>query len=127
MRCRAPAPCLMNMVAIKLGVAVRTWYGPIGIVCSKEAKPAEDWIDEQLHSSKIRKLGNTDWWGVLLFGGGYALSPEPMLEYLREAGYDDFLSAVDTANIPGRKYLAKVFPAYVDRVLAERRDGGAER
>jgi hypothetical protein len=114
----------MNTSVIKLGVVVRTWYGPIGIVCSKEAEPAEDWIDDQLNSSEIRKLGRTEWCGVLLFTGGYALSPAPMLEYLREAGYDDFLSAVDTANAPGRKHLAKVFPTYVDRVLAERRDNG---
>lgn len=113
----------MNTSVIKLGVVVRTWYGLVGIVCSKEVKPAEDWIEDQLNSSEIRKLGRTDWWGVLLFTGGYALSPGPMLEYLRETSYDDFLSAVDIANTPGRKHLAKVFPAYVDRVLAERRDG----
>ncbi|WP_029922258.1 hypothetical protein [Nevskia soli] len=115
----------MNAFDIKLGIVVRAKHGIIGIVCSKEGRPPEDWIDEQVDSQEIRGLGQTEWWGILLFTGGYALSPGPMLEYLREASYDDFLSAVDTANVSGRKHLAKVFPAYVDRVLAERRDGAA--
>ena len=116
----------MNQAMIKLGAVVRDRYGRIGIVCSKETAPAQDWIDEQLNSVDIKKLGQTDWWGVMPFGGGYLLAPGPLLDHLRDATYDDFLTASETARAPGRKRLVKIFPSYVDRLLAERRSRAAE-
>ena len=116
----------MNTTGIELGVVVRTWFGPIGIVCAKGEQPAKDWIDDQHNSEEIRKLGRTEWWRVLLFDGGAILSPGPLLEHLREASYDDFLAAIDKANIPARKHLAKLFPGYLDRVLAERQNREAQ-
>ena len=56
--------------------------------------------------------------------GGLVLVPEPLLEVIRPASYEDFLVAADHANVAGRKYLATLFPEYVDRVLVERRGGG---
>jgi hypothetical protein len=47
--------------------------------------------------------------GMTPFKGGYALAPGPHLTCLREATYDDFLAAVDGANVAGRELLAKVF------------------
>jgi hypothetical protein len=57
------------------------------------------------------------------FSGGYLLSPEPELQTIRPASYEDFLAAADTAAIAGRERLARVFPAYVNRLLAERKTG----
>jgi hypothetical protein len=48
--------------------------------------------------------------------GGLVVVPEPMLEVIRAASYEDFRAAADHA-----KYLATLFPHYVDRALAERR------
>ena len=57
------------------------------------------------------------------FGGGYLLCPGPELKYIRDATYDDFLDAADTAQVAGRERLIKIFPQYVTRVLAERKAG----
>jgi hypothetical protein len=53
--------------------------------------------------------------------GGLVVVPEPMLEVIRGASYEDFCAAADHANVDGRKYLATLFPHYVDRALAQRR------
>jgi hypothetical protein len=98
-----------------------------GIVCSKEPIPPQDWIDDQINASDIKILGPTNWWGILVFGGGYALSPGPLLVYLREATYEDFLAAADSARASGRLRLAKVFPTYLKRVVAEHRGRQTQR
>lgn len=105
---------------IKIGMVVRDPHGQIGIVCSEESTPPRDWIDDQVLSAAIKKLGRAMWWGVQLLSGGYALAPGPLLEGLREATYEDFLAAADAANVEGRKELARMFPRYLDRVIAER-------
>lgn len=110
----------MSRSSIKLGAVVRGPYGHVGIVCSEEAVPAQDWIDEQLNVADIKSLGPTDWCGVLVFGGGYLLVPGPLLTYLREANYEDFLAAADTARASGRERLMRIFPHHVERLLAER-------
>ena len=112
---------------IKLGVVVCDWYGRTGIVCTKEAAPPQDWIDDQRNATEIKNLGQTDWWGVMPFGGGYALSPGPLLTYVRDATYDDFLTAADTANPSGRERLVKIFPDYVNQLLAKHRSKDPQR
>jgi len=115
----------MNREVISVGVVVRDSFGREGIVCSRGEAPAADWINEQVGSDKIRKLGRAvQWWGVMPFGGGYLLCPEPELEWLRPASYEDFLAAADTAGVDGGECLTKIFPHYVDRLLKERRTGG---
>ena len=112
---------------IKLGVVVRDHYGRVGIVLTKQPTPAQDWIDDQRNVADIKSLGPTDWWGVMPLDGGYAWAPGPHLTYLRDATYDDFLAAADAANVSGRERLAKTFPDYVNRVIAERKSKDAQR
>ena len=108
-------------MTISLGAVVRDRFGREGIVCSKEAPPSEDWLKEQVGVSDIRHLATeTEWWGVMPFGGGYLLCPEPELEWLRSATFEDFLALVDTATVHGRERLAKLFPHFVERLLGER-------
>ena len=115
----------MSEESIMIGLVVRDSFGRVGIVCSSELVPPEDWINEQLNVEEIRSLGTVDWWGVMpLVGGGYLLCPGPMLVPLRPTSYEDFLAAVDSANISGREALAKLFPEYVNRLLGERRTRG---
>jgi len=111
----------MNASSIKLGVVVRDVFGRTGIVLTRKPEPDQEWIDDQVNSADIKRLGPTEWWGVMPLDGGFARAPGPLLNYLREATYEDFLLAADNANIAGRKYLVKVFPNYVDQLLAERR------
>lgn len=112
----------MTIASIKIGTTVRDPFGREGVVCAKEISPPESWINEQLKSHEIRKLGHVTWWGVIVFGGGYVLWPEPMLTYLRPTSYDDFVAAADTANPSGREKLAIALPHHVDRLLEERRN-----
>jgi hypothetical protein len=107
--------------SIRPGVVVRDPHRKTGIVCSKEPVPAQDWIDGLVHSADVKMLGPTDWWGVLALDGGYLLVPGPLLTYLRDATYDDFLEAADSANPAGREALLTLFPHYVERLLASRR------
>jgi hypothetical protein len=111
----------MKEPRLAAGNVVRDRYGHIGIVCTNEPTPKKTWIDKQLNSEEIKNLGVTNWFGVLIFGGGYLLAAEPLLTLLRDATYEDFLSAADTARVAGREMLARIFPDYVNRLLAERR------
>jgi hypothetical protein len=111
---------------MKLGLLVRDDFGRPGIVCARKERPSEAWINEHLHAEEIRKLdASAPWWGVMPLDGGLILVPEAMIEVIRPATYEDFLVASDHANVAGRKYLATLFPHYVDRVLAERAGGKA--
>jgi hypothetical protein len=111
----------MNDGIVSIGAVVRDRFGREGIVCSKEATPSEDWINEQVWFEKTTALGrDVQWWGVMPFGGGYLLCPEPELVWLRPASYEDFRALADTASIHGRERLAKTFPHFVDRLLKER-------
>jgi hypothetical protein len=99
---------------VSLGSVVRDSRGRIGIVCSKEPTPSSSWIDEQVDSDWIKRLGSdVRWWGVMPLDGGYLLCPEPDVRWLRSATYDDFLVAVDHAGGEGRVQLAGLFPDYV--------------
>jgi len=114
----------MSAIPVRLGLLVRDALGRQGIVCSRKDRPPEDWINEQLNADDLRKLdAKAQWWGVMPMDGGLVLVPEPMLDVIRPASYEDFLAAADNANVAGRKYLAMLFPEYVNRVLAERRAG----
>ena len=113
----------MNSSIIKLTSVVRDRYGRVGIVCSREPEPSKGHVDQLLDSEPIKKLGKTDWWGVMPFGGGYLLCAGPLLQYIREATYEDFIQASDTAGPHGRERLVKLFPNFVDRLLSERRAG----
>jgi hypothetical protein len=115
----------MSATPIQVGLLVRDALGRLGIVCVTKERPPADWIEEQVNAEEIKKLDEgVRWWGVMPLDGGLVLVPEPMLEVIRPAQYEDFLGAAEHANIAGRKYLAILFPQYVDRVLAERRSEG---
>jgi hypothetical protein len=117
----------MTKSTISIGSVVRDRFGREGIVCSREDTPSRGWLREQIGAEKLEVLGPaTQWWGVMPFSGGYLLCPESELEWLRPVSYEDFLAAVDTAETGGRERLAKTFPRYVDRLLAERRASGEE-
>lgn len=113
----------MNSPLIRSGVVVRDTFGRVGIVLTRKPQPDEKWIDDQVNSTDIKRLGSTEWWGVMPLDGGFARAPSPLLTYLREATYEDFILAADNANSAGRKYLIEVFPTFVDRLLADRRGG----
>jgi hypothetical protein len=51
--------------------------------------------------------------------GGLVIVPEEALEPLRPATYEDFLTAVDHANVPGRRSRADLFPEFVRRAAEE--------
>ena len=111
-----------------VGVVVKDTFGREGIVCSSEGAPPKDWIDDQVAAKELKKLGpDVRWWGVMPFGGGYLLCPEPELKYVRQASYDDFVSAADTAGSHGRERLLKIFPEYVDRLLKEKQRDSPDR
>ena len=107
-------------MSISLGAVVRDSLGREGIVCSKEARPSQAWLKEQVNLSSDYRTTEVQWWGVMPFGGGYLLCPEPELAWLRSATFEDFLTLVDTATVHGRERLAKLFPQFVDRVIGER-------
>jgi len=111
----------MNSSSIKPRLVVRYHPGVEGIVHAKKPVPAQDWIDDQINVTEIKRLGPTEWWAVLPFTGGYFLAPGPLLTILRDATYEDFLSAAETANVPGRKTLAELFPDYLKQLLTARR------
>jgi hypothetical protein len=112
----------MMAVPIRTGLLVRDNYAREGVVCESRRRPPESWIKDQRNVEDIRKLApDVSWWSVMPLTGGLVVVPEPMLEVLRPASYEDFLKAADNANVEGRKYLATIFPEYVDRVIAERR------
>jgi hypothetical protein len=91
-------------------------YKRIGIVRRKEPRPTTKWIAEQQHAEQIAALPpDVDWWGVLPLTGGYILCPEPFLEPLRQATYEDFLTAVEYGNQDACRSLADLFPDFVNR------------
>src|SRR6266567_5158461 len=101
----------MSKPEISIGSVVRDRFGREGIVCSKEDTPHQEWLEEQIGGDNIEaQAADVRWWGVMPFSGGYLLSPESELEWLRLASYEDFLAAVDTAAVPARERLAKSFP-----------------
>jgi hypothetical protein len=115
----------MTEPLIHLGAVVRDTMGREGIVLSREADPPRDWLEEQVNVEQIKSLGpNIEWWGVMPFDGGYLLLPGPLLTWLRNATFEDFLRTVDHAGLEGRLSLAKVFPHYVDHVLKLRANKG---
>lgn len=105
---------------IDIGAVVRDRMGHEGIVLSKESDPPQDWLNEQLDPAVKNLPATVQWWGVMPFDGGYLLCAEPLLTWLREITYDDFLQAADHAGLEGRLKLAKVFPHYVDLALKKR-------
>jgi hypothetical protein len=115
----------MTKQELSIGSVARDRFGREGIVCSGEEPPPKDWIDEQVGAEKIKahEAASLRGWGVMPFSGGYLLCPEPELECLRMATYEDSLVAVETAGVPGRERLAKTFPHYADRAVAERDSG----
>lgn len=106
---------------IDLGSVVQDPFGRVGIVCSLEPRPPQDWIEEQIKVNEIKALGDVRWFGVLAFGGGYLLWPEPLLVNIRVASYDDFLAAANSAGPTGRERLVRIFPDFVNRLLQETR------
>lgn len=115
----------MTETLIHLGGVVRDTMGREGIVLSREGGPPRDWLEEQVNVEQIKSLGpSIEWWGVMPFDGGYLLLPGPLLTWLRDATFEDFLRAVDHAGLEGRLGLAKVFPHYVDHVLRLRANKG---
>lgn len=111
----------MKSHLIRPRLVVRYHSGIEGIVRSMEPAPTQEWIGDQINAAEIRGLGRAEWWGVWPFSGGLLLAPGPLLSVLREASYEDFLKAADTANTSARKRMAELFPDYLKQLLAERR------
>jgi len=92
----------MTSISMKPGLLVRDDLGREGIVSSREERPSEAWVNEQHDAEEIRKLdASVPWWGVMPLGGGLVIVPEPMLQVIRPTTYEDFLIAVDHANVAG--------------------------
>ena len=77
-------------------------------------RPSQAWLRAQLHPI-TEGAAAAAWWKVLPLEGGLILSPEPLLTPIRRTTYEDFIAAVEGANIEGRKRLAALFPEYVGR------------
>jgi hypothetical protein len=106
-------------VAVRPGLLVKDDHSRIGIVRQPEKVPSRRWLQELEHAEQVAALpADVRWWGVLPLDGGYVISPEPFLEVLREATYEDFLAAVDHANDVARRTLADLFPDYVRRIVS---------
>src|SRR5688572_17952705 len=99
---------------VATGMLVRDDHNRLGIVGDRTVRPSKAWLHEQLHPISESDAA-AQWWTVHPLDGGLILSPEPLLLPLRRAGYDDFLLAVEGANVEGRKSLAALFPEYVAR------------
>ena len=101
---------------VQPGMIVRDERGNEGIVAQKEPCPSTSWLDEQINPIPRDAVSN-QWWGVLTMHGGYILAPDSLLVVLRHTSYEDFLEAVEQANVAGRKSLAHLFPEYVSRAV----------
>ena len=111
---------------IEGGIIIRDQYGRVGIVLRPTDVPSADWIAEQVNLPLEGRPEETVWWHVMPLTGGLVIAPDLALEPLRAATYEDFLIAVDHANVPGRQTLAQVFPEFVRRAEEEvekRREG----
>jgi hypothetical protein len=106
---------------IKPGRVVRYQSGIEGIACFEEPVPAQDWIDDQINAEEVPELETASWWGVFPFDGGYLRAPDVLLTTLRQATCEDFLKAVDAANVSARKALAELFPDYAKQALSDQR------
>ena len=106
---------------IKIGAVIRDSHRRVGIVCSEEPTPTRAWINKLVKSEEVENLGPTKWWGVAPLDGGYVLEAEPLMVYLRDATYDDFLRTIDSQNAAGRDRLVELFPEFVAEFLAQYR------
>lgn len=104
---------------IEDGIVVRDQYGRVGIVLGPTDVPSDDWLAEQVNLPLESAPNETTWWHVMPLTGGLVIAPEMALEPLRPATYEDFLIAVDHANVPGRRSLAVLFPEFVRRATEE--------
>ena len=91
----------------------------MGIVLGPTDVPSEDWLAEQVNLNFEGAPEETIWWHVMPLTGGLVIAPDLALEPLRAATSEDFLIAVDHANVPGRQTLAQVFPEFVRRAAEE--------
>jgi hypothetical protein len=115
----------MGAFLIQTGIVARDQHGRVGIVLGPTDVPSEDWLAEQVNLTLERGPHETTWWHVMPLTGGLVIVPEEALEPLRAATYEDFLAAVDHANVAGRQALAQAFPEFVRRAaeeLAKRRE-----
>ena len=104
---------------------VRDDHNRVGIVAEHAACPSKAWLREQVNPiSEVD--ASAQWWTVQPLDGGLILSPEPLLAPLRPATYDDFLLAVEGANVAGRKSLATLFPDYVARARTTLENRGTD-
>jgi hypothetical protein len=88
------------------------------IVVESASTPDPSWIALQ-QDERVRHVpADTRWWTLFPLGGGALLCAEPFLTVVREASYDDFLRAVEHANVDGQRRLAALFPDYSARALA---------
>jgi hypothetical protein len=106
---------------IRPGLLVRDRYDRLGIVRDRAKRPSESWLRDQERPISDEHASGA-WWTVLPLTGGAVLSPEPLLTPLRQATYEDFLQAVESANQAGVKSLAALFPDYAQTALRTNRN-----
>jgi hypothetical protein len=104
---------------VEPGMIVRDDHDRLGIVAERANRPSPRWLREQLHPISEADAA-AQWWTVHPLDGGLILSPETLLSPIRRTTYDDFLVAVEGANVAGRKSLAAQFPEYVERARSAR-------
>lgn len=114
------------LVSVAPGTVVLDDHKRLGIVAEKRPQPSAAWLAEQRHPVSEAHVG-AQWWAVMPLTGGLILSPEPLLQPLRRASYEDFTEAVEGANEHGRRSLATLFPEYVQRALGKAASRGGER
>ncbi len=94
-------------------------YNRLGIVVERTGRPSQKWILEQ-RDTKVRSLGDCDWWNVVPLDGGLVIVPEPEARFQREATVEDALEAVEYANEAAVKTLLALFPELRDVALRSR-------
>lgn len=82
-----------------------------GVVCTLERPPKQSWIERQWNRDLIDVLPpQVQWWGVAPFTGGFALCPEPHLEWLRMITPNDYELLMEHCNDAGMSRIRELFP-----------------
>jgi hypothetical protein len=87
------------------------------IVIRKEEQPEATWLGEQA-DERLLAFKDEQWWALMPLKGGVLLMPEPLIDPVRKATYDDVMEAVEHANESGRRTLARLFPTFVAKAIA---------
>lgn len=76
--------------------------GRLGIVMEQAETPAPGWIKIQ-KDIRIHELpSDTVWWHIIPLDGGGIEAPEPLIQFVRRANYEDICKAYKNSNYSGR-------------------------